>query len=291
VIETERRDTLRRFLFEAEQIRGSIVRLDTTWQKVLEGDDYPAQVQVLLGEALAATALLGRNLKFDGNLTLQLQGGEHIRLLVLQCDNKLQMRGLARFGDRLPDGFSPLVTGAMLCVTIEGAQQSKRYQSIVPLAEENLAACLEHYYQQSVQLPSMFLLAADEQQACGVMLQAMPGRESGSGRWQQLAGEIRDLDVMRMCQIDDQSLLTALFPEDDIRLFDAEPVAFGCDCSQERIEKMLCMFGSAELEDVLNEQDPVEVRCEFCNQRYEVPGTRVQCIVAEMSQTADQRIH
>jgi molecular chaperone Hsp33 len=160
--------------------------------------------------------LLGRNLKFDGQLTLQLQGGEHLRLLVLQCDNQLRMRGLARFGDRVPEVFSDLVAGAALCVTVEASRNNKRYQSIVPLAEDNLAACLEHYYQQSVQLPSLFLLAADDQQAAGIMLQALPERESGSGRWQRLCDELIDLDVARMCSIDDQTLLSALFPEDEL---------------------------------------------------------------------------
>ena len=93
-------DTLRRFLFEKEEIRGSIVRLGSTWQQLQATDDYPESIRNLLGEAAAATALLGRNLKFDGRLTLQVQGGEHLRLLVMQSDNQLRLRGLARFGDQ-----------------------------------------------------------------------------------------------------------------------------------------------------------------------------------------------
>ena len=83
-------DTLRRFLFEKEDVRGSIVRLNDTWRHLLNADDYPEHVRPVLGEALAATALLGRNLKFDGRLTLQVQGGAHLRLLVMQCDHQLR---------------------------------------------------------------------------------------------------------------------------------------------------------------------------------------------------------
>ena len=133
-------DSLRRFLFESEQIRGSVVRLNKTWQQILALDEYPVQVRALLGEALAATALLGRNLKFDGHLILQIQGGEHLRLLVLQCDNQLRIRGLVRFGDRLPDAFTELVDGASLCVTVEANVKNSRYQSIVPLAEDDFGA-------------------------------------------------------------------------------------------------------------------------------------------------------
>jgi molecular chaperone Hsp33 len=275
-------DSLTRFLFENEQIRGSIVRLNQTWQQIQTADNYPDPVRALLGEALAATALLGRNLKFDGRLGLQLQGGEHLRLLVLQCDNQLRIRGLARFGDEPPATFGRLVDGATLCVSIEASKKNKRYQSIVPLSEDNFAACLEHYYQQSVQLPTLFLLTADDQQASGIMLQALPERKSGSGRWQQLQHELEGLDVGRMCRVDDLTLLSALFPEDDIRLFDPEPVEFHCDCSVERIEKMLCMLDSRELKELVGEQDPVEVRCEFCNRAYEIPGDTVLKLAASM---------
>jgi molecular chaperone Hsp33 len=284
-------DSLRRFLFEDEQIRGSIVRLNETWQQILAADDYPAPVRGLLGEALAATALLGRSLKFDGSLTLQVQGGENLRLLVLQCDNQLRLRGLARFGDDLPDEFGRLVGGGSLCVTVDSAKKGKRYQSIVPLAEDNFAACLGDYYQQSVQLPSIFLLSADAEQAAGLMFQALPERQSGSGRWQQLEYELSDLDVARMCRIDDQTLLTALFPQDDIRLFSPEAVSFHCDCSVERIEKMLRMLGSAELTELVGEQDPVEVRCEFCNRLYRVPGDNIRRLVAELADSGSDALH
>ena len=111
-------DTLRRFVFEQEDIRGSIVRLRDTWQHLLNAEDYPQHVRSVLGEALAATALLGRSLKFDGRLTVQIQGGEHLRLLVMQCDNQLRMRGLAHFGDNVPDNFTELVDGGALCITV-----------------------------------------------------------------------------------------------------------------------------------------------------------------------------
>lgn len=284
-------DTLRRFLFEDEEIRGSIVRLDDTWQALRAADDYPPAIQGILGEALAATALLGRNLKFDGRLTLQVQGGEHVRLLVLQADNQLRMRGLARFGDRVPDDFAALVAGGALCVSVESGAKPERYQSIVPLSEASLAQCLEHYYRQSVQLPTLFLLAADAGQAAGLMLQALPERKPGSGRWRQLLAELADLDMLRMARLDDDVLLAALFPDDDIRLFTPEPVAFHCDCSIERIENMLRILGPNELVDLISDQDPVEVRCEFCNAAYSVAASRIMTLVAELSGASGDSLH
>ncbi len=284
-------DTLRRFVFEDKEIRGSFVRLNDTWQHLLTADEYPVQVREMLGEALAATALLGRNLKFDGQLTLQIQGGEHLRLMVLQCDHQLRMRGLARFGDDVPETFTELVDGGALCITVESGHKAKRYQSIVPLSEISLAESLAIYYQQSVQLPTLFILAADAEQAVGLMLQVMPERKSGSGYWQRMIEGLRGLDVGRMSKVQDEVLLSALFPDDDIRLFKQESVVFHCDCSDEHIENMLKMLGVVELQDIITNQDPVEIRCEFCNQLYTLPAERIIGFIAELDCATSRSVH
>ena len=284
-------DSLRRFVFEQEEIRGCIVRLDSTWQDLLAADDYPALVRPMLGEALAATALLGRNLKFDGHLTMQMQGGPHVRLLVLQCDNQMQMRGLARFGDEVPGEFTDMVDGGVLSVTVESRRKGERYQSIVPLSEISLAECLGYYYRTSVQLPTLFMLAADDQLAAGLMLQVMPERKSGSGRWGRLIDDLGGLDIARVSQLEEEVLLSALFPEDDIRLFDPEPVCFHCDCSDERIVNMLHMLGADELTDLVSDTNPVEIRCEFCNQLYEFPAERILEIAAGLRDGQQKSVH
>lgn len=284
-------DTLRRFLFEKEEIRGSIVRLDHTWQQLLSGDSYPECVQKLLGEAAVATALLGRNLKFDGRLTMQIQGGQHMRLLVMQSDQELRLRGLARFGDDVPEAFTELVEGGTLCVTVESSRKAERYQSIVPLSEINLSQCLDHYYRQSVQLPTLFMMDANNAQAAGLMLQALPERKPGSGYWRRMVDNLQGLDMARVSQVDDEVLLSALFPDDDIRLFDAEPVSFHCDCSDERIDNMLRMLGAEELQDLIAQHDPVEIRCEFCNQQYWRPAENIYSLVAELTSGAGQSLH
>jgi molecular chaperone Hsp33 len=224
-------------------------------------------------------------------LTLQIQGAEHLRLLVMQSDNKLRLRGLARYGDALPEPFTELVDGGSLCVTVESARKAERYQSIVPLSEIDLAECLGLYYRQSVQLPTMFMLAADDTQATGLMLQAMPERKTGSGYWQRMIANLQDLDVVRMCQLQDEVLLSALFPDDDIRVFDPEPVEFHCDCSEQRIDNMLRMLGATELQDLIAQQDPVEISCEFCNHTYIRPAEDIYVLMAELTGGNEKALH
>jgi len=293
------KDSLRRFIFEGEDILGSFVRLGDVWQSLRSADDYPEALQNVVGEAAAATALLGRSLKFDGRLTFQVQGGDPVFLLVMQTNHELVLRGLARWSneaygelaqDSLPT-FKQLVNGGQFSITVEAANNPERYQSIVPVTENVLEGCLQHYYEQSVQLPTILLLSADEERAAGIMFQAMPERKSGSGRWRQLVDELAGLDVLKMSGLEDSVLLSTLFPEDDIRLFDPEPVSFNCDCSMEKIENVLRMFGKEELENLLSEPGAVEVRCEFCNELYEVELDRVRELIAEVAPGGTQPLH
>ena len=78
-------DLVRRFIFEKQPVRGHWVRLTDSWRTLRLHARYPAPVERLLGEAVAAAVLLAASLKFQGTLTFQLQGNGAVRLLVAQC--------------------------------------------------------------------------------------------------------------------------------------------------------------------------------------------------------------
>ena len=102
-------DSIRRFLFEGAPIRGEIVQLDATWRAVLERHAYPPLLQALLGEMMAASALLSATLKFDGAMLMQVQGNGPLRLLVVECTSAGTLRATAKW-DALPEqaGFAEL---------------------------------------------------------------------------------------------------------------------------------------------------------------------------------------
>jgi redox-regulated HSP33 family molecular chaperone len=172
-------DAAFRFTVEHQAVRGEFVRLGPAWLALREHADYPAPVRRLLGEAAAAAALLAATLKFDGELTLQLQGDGAVRLLVAQCTHDLRVRAVARFDAARFDGgaepaFAALVGDGQLVVTLESRQGGARYQGIVPLAGGSLAAALESYFGQSEQLPTAVVLGADDGRAAGLLVQRLP---------------------------------------------------------------------------------------------------------------------
>lgn len=294
-------DRTHRFVFEHYPIRGHLVHLDASWRALLEHRDYPPEIRDTLGEAVVASVLLAATVKFDGQLTLQMQGEGPMHLLLAQCTSNLNVRGLARYRDTVPTRDMSLLAGAgRLTVTIESEDLQQRYQGVVPVAGAQLAQSLENYFAQSEQLPTRLWLHADERGASGMLLQRlpMPQTESESvhsdaleDAWRrvQLIGDTLKPEELRA--LTDRQILRRLFNEDDVRLFEAAPVSFRCRCSRERVSGMLRSLGAAEIESVLQEQGKVEVHCDFCNRAYVFDAVDVVQLFAGPSGEPSLRKH
>src|SRR5438477_3376678 len=90
-------DYVQRFLFEDLDIRGRLVCLTGSWQRMLDGRGYPQEIAALLGHTTALNVLLGANQKGAGRVTLQVQGSGPVRLLVADCTADLKIRGMASY--------------------------------------------------------------------------------------------------------------------------------------------------------------------------------------------------
>lgn len=271
------RDCLHRFMFEQYPIRGHLVHLDAAWHALIEHHDYPEKIRDTLGEAVAAALLLAATIKFDGVLSLQLQGAGPVHLMLAQCTSGLAVRGLARYREGIQSGgIADLIGAGNLTVTLETDDGSQRYQGIVPIDGNRLADSLQVYFENSEQLPTRLWLHADQNGATGMLLQRLPGERAAAGTdpaaveeaWRrvQLIGETLTFEELRT--LTDADILHRLFSEDDVRLFEPLPVYFRCRCSRERVSGMLQGLGESETRSVLAERGEVEVRCDFCNRAY-----------------------
>lgn len=274
-------DSLYRFLFPELNVRGEVVHLDATWRAVWERREYPAPVRRLLGEAMAAAALLIATIKLNGSLTLQVQGDGPLHFLVVQCTSQRTLRGLAHWNGPVPDGsIREMVGGGRLAITIDPDLGRERYQGIVELGQDTLAQVLEEYFSRSEQLATRLWLAVGTSRAAGLLLQDLPGEtsdEDGWGRVAHLGGTISEGELL---DLPAREVIHRLFHEEDVRLFDAEPLSFRCGCSRERIETVLRGLGYAEVQDILREEGKIAVDCEFCNQHYEFDAVDAERIFA-----------
>ncbi len=187
--DTTTTDTLQKFLFDAAPVRGELVRMEATWREVLNRHAYPAPVRRVLGEMMAAAALLSANLKFNGALVMQLHGDGPVRMLVVECLSDLSMRATAKLADdaKIADDatLAELVNvhgHGRFAITLDPKDKlpgQQPYQGIVPLADAHgplasMSAVLEHYMQASEQLDTRLWLAADDHAAAGMLLQKLP---------------------------------------------------------------------------------------------------------------------
>ena len=264
-------DTLQRFIFEGAPIRGEIAHLNATWRAVLERHDYPPVLRRILGELMAAGALLAATLKFEGSIILQLQGNGPVKLIVVECTSEQTLRATAKWTGTLEDtaGLDTLLGEGRFVITLVPGEGRPTYQGVVDIDAAGVAASLEHYMQTSEQLDTRLWLAAGDDHAAGLLLQKLPAREEPDqdswNRATKLAETITDPELL---QLPAQRLLHRLYHAEDIRLFEPRPVSFRCSCSNERVGAMLRMLGYAEVRSILEEREAVEVTCEFCNRAY-----------------------
>ena len=263
------RDSLLRFMFEHFPIRGHLVHLDAAWAALIEHRDYPEAIRDTLGEAVAASLLLAATIKFDGVLSLQLQGAGPVHLLLAQCTSGLGVRGLSRYRDDASEsaktrggGIAELIGAGNLTVTLESHDGSQRYQGIVPFIGERLADSLQTYFENSEQIPTRLWLHADEHGASGMLLQRLPGASGVTAphaaaiddAWHRVQLLGATLTHEELCMLADAQIVHRLFNEDDVRLYEPSPVYFRCRCSRERVSGMLQGLGEAETRSILAER-------------------------------------
>lgn len=263
-------DTLQRFLFEHAPIRGEIVQLDATWRAVLERHAYPEPLRGVLGELMAAAALLAATLKFSGSVVLQAHGSGPVTLIVVECTSENTLRATAKWRGEVPGKtLSELLGKGRFVITLLAEDGRQTYQGVVELTGDTVAAALEHYMINSEQLDTRIKLAASDARAAGMLLQKLPhGEMHDEDDWHRaslLAGTLSEPELLSLTSGD---IVRRLYHEEDIRIFESRPVAFRCSCSRERVAGMLRMLGPDEVRSLLEERGIVEVSCEFCNRHY-----------------------
>lgn len=278
---------VRRFLFEGLDIRGAIVHLGDAWQGMQAGRDYQPTVAQLLGETAAVTALIAAQLKQPGRLTLQLRGGGPIQLLVMDCNEQLQMRGMARSNPVVLPAPVPELLGAhlggQLLMSLDLPTARQPYQSYVPMVGDSIAAIFEHYLEQSEQQPSRLFATASPKAAVCLFLQKMPEADhldaDGWHRITQLAATVKPAELLGL---DAEQLLGRLFHEDmeqhGIRIYDPTPVSYHCPEDWEKVRDMIRGIGRADAESILAEHGEILIRDDICNREYRFSPQDVEAI-------------
>jgi molecular chaperone Hsp33 len=299
------KDTLQKFIFDNASVKGEFVEISDTWKEIQARHTYPPAVKTVLGEMVAAAALLSANLKFNGSIIMQIHGDGPVRLLVVECDAELRMRATAKLApdtvvadDASMSSLLNLHGKGRFVITLDPADKmpgQQPYQGIVPLDGEDMATVIENYMLRSEQLETKLWLGADSSVSRGLLLQKLP-RHSGKDDQVAQGSAEEDLETWNRAVIlgstlkqeellstDIQTLMNRLFWEETIRVFDPAHPAFHCSCTREKVGNMLKMLGREEVGAALDDLGQLGINCDFCGKHYEFD--KVDCAQLFASET------
>ncbi|MWB76961.1 Hsp33 family molecular chaperone HslO [Pseudooceanicola sp. 216_PA32_1] len=307
-------DTVLPFQLDTSDIRGRVARLDGVLDGILKQHDYPRVVEALVAEMALLTALIGQSIKLRWKLQLQVQSDGPVRMIATDYygpseeGEPARIRAYASFdADRLGDGpaFDQVGKG-YFAIMIDQGQGMSPYQGITPLAGGSLAACAEAYFAQSEQLPTRFSLSygrsteaggTEHWRAGGMMIQTMPkasplsGGGSGEGgliaaqdlvegdeeeNWNRVNYHLDTVEALELIgpNVAPTDLLVRLFHEEQPRVFDSQPVRFGCTCSEDRVRQSLSIYSARDIGTMTTDDGKVTADCQFCGAHYELdPAT------------------
>lgn len=271
---TKDNDKLYRYLFQNRAVRGEWVRLNDTFTETLNTHQYPKAVQNLLGEMLVATSLLTAIMKFEGTITVQIQGDGPLKLAVVNGNEKQQLRALARTQAEIADNasLSEMIGNGVLVISIM-PNDGERYQGVIALDKPTIRECLEDYFIRSEQLQTHLVIRTGEYEgkavAGGLLLQIMPdgtGTPEDFEHLMTLAETVKDEELFGLAA---EELLFRLYHEEHVEVYPPQATEFHCGCSRERSGNAILLLPMEEIDEMLAEKNGViDMQCECCGTQY-----------------------
>lgn len=257
------------------------ISLTEVWQDAIHDRPYHPAAKNLLGELLAATAVIANNVNHKFRLSLHAVGDGPIKTAFAECHSQEALRGIVRLNEDVPQSigedpsFRDLMGHGRIALTMQ-FESGETYQGLVNTTHHRLEQNIEQYFESSEQLNTAFLLAASTDHVTGCFIQKLPSGDLATdialaqdeAEWIRLVSLFRTINSKELTEKHVQSLLRSTFPRDSIYLDDPKPLMFKCECSRERSSNALQTLGREELLDLVRTEGDIKVTCEFCGQLY-----------------------
>ncbi|MFN5609616.1 MAG: Hsp33 family molecular chaperone HslO [Holosporales bacterium] len=276
-------DTITSFLLPTRGVRGRLVRLAQTVTTALGHHAYPFPVAKLLGEALALTSGIASFLEVEDKFILQTSSDGAVSLLVVDITPDGGVRGYAQCTGPVPvnpENLQSLTGKGYLAFTATLGATKERYQGIVTLEGLNLATAVEHYFNQSVQLPTRLIVTAHQEaanswRAVALLVQRLPEDENQAddmrAAWDEVEVLLATLTNAELLDsgLAAERLLYHLFGSAEIRVFPPKSIFATCRCTSQRLKSILANLPNGEIATMWDETNKIEMNCAFCNKTFE----------------------
>lgn len=273
------------------QARAILIESRAMVQKAKDTHGLSRIATAALGRTLTATAMMGSMLKRDNEtVSVQIKGGGPIGTVLAVAKGNLDVKGyvdnpiidLPRTGTHLPVGAAVGTAGKMTVIKDLGLREP--YVGQINMVSGEIAEDFAMYFTASEQTPSLVslgVLVDDETvvSAGGLIVQMMPNASEAAIQSIELSAPMfADISAtMRDYHLEGavDQLLMHLQPV----ILEKRVPHYRCDCSRERIERMLVTLGAEELRDMIENDKGAEVDCHFCNKRYKFSAEDLEMLL------------
>ena len=252
-----------------------------------------------LGRTLTATAMMGLMMKNDNDeLSVIIKGGGPIGTILTTADSKGNVKGYVQYPDLngvqvedYPNGKLN-VAGAVgkdgYVKVIKDLGLREPYVGSYPLVSGEIAEDFTHYFALSEQTPSVVSLGVlttetTVEQAGGLIVQLMPdATEETIATLEKNVGQLKSVTTMLSEGMTPDDILNLVLEGLDPKILDISDVKFDCNCSKDRIKKVLISLGRETLTEIIEEDKQAEISCHFCNSAYHYTEDELREILNEM---------
>lgn len=275
-------DYLVRAIAANGQVRAFAAYTKNTVETARQAHNTSPVVTAGLGRLLTAGAMMGSMMKGDRDvLTIKAEGSGPVGHYLVTADSKGNVKGYAanpnvilpaNAAGKLDVGGS---LGVGLLTVIKDLGLKEPYTGTCELVSGEIAEDLTYYFASSEQTPSSVglgvLMTKDNtvNVAGGFIIQLMPdATEETISIVEEKISTIKSVTSMLENGLDPEGIINLILSGLDPEILDKMPVRFYCNCSKERVSKALITIGRKELDNIIEENEPIEVKCHFCNKAY-----------------------
>ena len=240
-------------------------------------------ITAALGRLLSGAAMMGTMMKGEKDLlTVQIQCQGPAQGLTVTADSAGHVKGFPRVADveLPPNALGKLDVGGALGLgvmsVIKDMGLKEPYVGQIALQTGEIAEDLTYYFATSEQIPSAVGLGVlmnknnTVRQAGGFIIQLMPfTSDEIIEKLEKRIAEIDSVTMMLERGLTPEGILEEILGDFGLEITDKIPAAFVCDCSKERVSSALSTLSKKDLDDIINDGESIEVKCQFCNKAYE----------------------
>ncbi len=235
-----------------------------------------------LGRLLTAGAMMGSMMKGDKDiLTLQIKGNGPIEGLTVTADSNGKVKGYAynpevliHANDKGKLDVGGAIGEGMLSI-IKDMGLKEPYIGQTHLVSGEIAEDLTYYFATSEQVPSVVALGVlmnkdnTVRRAGGFIIQLMPfAEEKVIDLLEKKISQINSITALLDQDMTPEMILHHILDDFGLDIMDQFPTSFECNCSKKRVEKAIISIGRKDIQEMIDDDEPIEVNCHFCNQHY-----------------------